>query len=185
MKPVILASLLLAVGSVALAQDRRDNPFCDAAGVRPQVGGPADMLGKGLTDIDGNPIDYLGACSPLRTANTLPPPTLAVTLTKACDVRTLKQQTCVYLLALDPVAGADRYIIEQSVPPTIPWGDVYTLTATTQLDTIEDDPGSRVICWRGKAANSAGISGTGNEVCKTTPAIVAARPNPPSNTRVQ
>ena len=61
---------------------------------------------------------------------------------------------------------------------------VATVTTLTYTQTLFNDPGNATYCYQVISANAAGPDGPSNSVCKTTPAIPALIPNPPSNLTV-
>jgi hypothetical protein len=86
MRSFLVLALLLLTGPYALAQSRRDNPWCDELGLRPPLESPAGsphkykhMFDKWVDPVDeaGNPIApedyYIGACAPIRQAKKLVP----------------------------------------------------------------------------------------------------------------
>lgn len=197
----LLAAFILLLVALALGQDF--NALCGGTEGSPNGAGwwlapDSPALAKNWTpesglekppwlDINGNPIEYIGACPEVPGQPPTPPtpPVFSVKLAKPCT-RTGATQTCEYMLSW--TATGETYQLQQRLPPDATWYDIYPrLTALSQLDQIFGDPGSRQICWRTWAYIGATASlNASNAVCRTTPAIVAVPvPAPPSAMVIQ
>jgi hypothetical protein len=72
--------------------------------------------------------------------------------------------------------------VERSAGSVGPWTQVGLVpwSGSTFVDTITEDPGGKIYCYRVRATNVAGDSPYSNTACGSTPAILPVSLNPPS-----
>jgi hypothetical protein len=152
---IIYLCLLLLFATTSFAQDPRDNPWCDQ-GWRPQVGGPADLKGKGVTDINGNLIEYIGACAPLWNAVSTPPIPPGPLLVKPMLTCGVDKFLALYYPNME-FAGSPAWVACEDkiagdpVAPNIPldqfsvrWSGIFNFTGGATTFTATTDDGIRV-----------------------------------------
>jgi len=100
-------------------------------------------------------------------------------------------QTCTFNLswaapAVDATHDAATQYIVQRKDGAGSFADIATVNAPTlaYTDSIANDPGNVQRCYQVVSANAVGRDGPSNGVCKTTPAVPALIPNPPTNFQV-
>src|SRR5689334_3635945 len=108
---------------------------------------------------------------------------------QTCTRVSANAQNCVFSLSWQaPVIDANHdpatsYIVQRKIGSGT-FSDLATVTALSYQDTLTNDPGNTSVTYQVVSANSAGRDGPSNAVTKTTPAIPAAVPNPPTGLQV-
>jgi len=83
---------------------------------------------------------------------------------------------------------ADTYHIERSPSTTGPFQEIATTPAPAQpnySDSIPNDPGGKIYCYRVRSSNAAGFSGYSNTACAVTQPVTQPIPISPTSLTLQ
>lgn len=161
-RAALLLSLLLVWAPPGAAQE---NPFCDQVvdGHTWRPTAPeADVTGQGVTDINGNPINYLGACSPFPlsapTAPAAPSGLTAVAVSSTVIQLTWSNND----LRTQSINLDRKYDVRNAWLPLT----VFGLKSFFQNTNLK--PGA-VYCYKMKTVVDGAVSEYSNETCARTP----------------